>query len=186
MTTHKDELISALMDGASRRFETHRAIDLLLSDSHLRQRWDRYHLIGDVLRRDVKHVVPADFCAGVMDHLEKAQPRKNPAPYWVQQRWLKPLLGLAMAASVAGVMVLGLQSLWQPEQTGANLLQQGLPAAGQRRLAEIEPPHDTGHHVPTQLESYMRMNSYLLSHAEQTSGQGFMPYVRMVSYTSGQ
>jgi sigma-E factor negative regulatory protein RseA len=51
-------------------------------------------------------------------------------------------------------------------------------------MADVEQANDPGHHVATQLESYMRMNSYLLSHAEQTSGQGLMPYVRMVSYTA--
>ncbi|OBS10399.1 sigma-E factor negative regulatory protein [Acidihalobacter prosperus] len=180
--THKDEQISALMDGESSRFEIRRSVDLLLSDADLRERWGRYHLIGDVLRRDVKQIAAADFSAGVMARLA-AEQDEAVSPRRAQSRWAKPLLGFAMAASVAGAMVIGLQSMMGPGQIGGDLMQQALPGNGFERVADVEPTADPGHHVPTQLESYMRMNSYLLSHAEQTGGQGMMPYVRMVSYT---
>ncbi|AOU97571.1 hypothetical protein BI364_06005 [Acidihalobacter yilgarnensis] len=183
--TQKDEKISALMDGESSRFETRRSVDLLLSDADLRERWGRYHLIGDVLRRDVKQVAPAEFSAGVMARIAAEQGEESIPPQRAQLRWAKPLLGFAMAASVAGAMVVGLQSMLGPGQIGESLIQQVLPGNGLGQMAEVEQVSDPGHHVPTQLESYMRMNSYLLSHAEQTGGQGVMPYVRMVSYTPG-
>lgn len=182
MMTQKEEQISALMDGQTSRFETRRSVDLLLSDAELRGRWERYHFIGDVLRRDVKRTAPAGFSAAVMAQIAADQ-AAGVSPYRKQSRWAKPVLGFAMAASVAGAMVVGLQSMLGPGQIGTDFAQQAVSGDTFGKMAAVEDVADPGHHVPTQLESYMRMNSYMLSHAEQTGGQGMMPYVRMVSYT---
>lgn len=182
-TTHKDELISALVDGECRRFELRRSVDQLISDSKSHERWSRYHLIGNVLRQDVKQIAGARFHAEIMSQLAQEQHQGSPSQTF-QQRLTRPLIGFAMAASVAAVMVLGLQSLLGPEQVHTGLIQQNVSIESPRQMAELQQAKDPGHHVATQLESYMRMNSYLLSHAEQTSGQGVMPFVRMVSYTN--
>lgn len=182
-TMHKDELISALMDSECGRFEIRRSVDLLISDNDLRARWGRYHLIGNVLRRDATQIAGADFHSKVMAQLTQEQ-ADNHYPVRVTKRWSKPLLGFVMAASVAAVMVLGMQSLLEPVQVRTDLVQPAPSLERPGRLADVRQAHDPGRHVATQLESYMRMNSYLLSHAQQSGGQGVMPFVRMVSYSN--
>lgn len=184
MTTmqRQEEHLSALVDGETERFETRRIVDSLLDDAELQGRWERYHLIGEVLRQEHSVLAEAGFRDRVMQAIdqESADP---PAPPPRGRHWVRPVLGLAMAASVAGAMVIGLQSAMGPTELGSHGLQQ--PAMEASVTPAPQSVQDPGHHVPNQLESYMRMNSYLLSHVEQTSAQGVMPYARMVSYAPG-
>lgn len=177
MTTmnRQDEYLSALVDGETGRFETRRAIDTLLGDAPQRGLWERYHLIGDVLRQE-SQLADAEFARRVMAEVEADDIGSGVPP----RRWTRPLLGLAMAASVAGAMVIGLQSVLGPGSGGNQALQQ---TAMDTSMFAPMAASDPGHHVPTQLESYMRMNRYLLSHVEQSDAHGLLPYARMVSYT---
>ncbi|WP_198034063.1 sigma-E factor negative regulatory protein [Acidihalobacter ferrooxydans] len=179
MTTtmnRQDEHLSALVDGEAGRFEARRMMDELLSDAQLRERWARYHLIGDALRQERPLFADAGFAAGVMARVE-AEAAQKPAAL---PRWAKPLAGFALTASVAGAMVLGLQSVTVPVGSGLQ------PASQPTAMVVPQAGVDPGHHVPTQLESYMRMNGYLLSHVEQSGAGAVMPYARLVSDTPGK
>jgi sigma-E factor negative regulatory protein RseA len=183
MTTinRQDEHLSALMDGETERFETRRMVDTLLESSELRGRWARYHLIGEILRQEQPMLADGSFSARVMEQIRKEDVGQL-APVRRGRRWMRPALGLAMAASVAGAMVIGLQSMLGPGDVGGHGLQQ---APMEASVAPAAQTPDPGYHVPNQLESYMRMNSYLLSHVEQSGAQGVMPYARMVGYEPG-
>lgn len=180
-TMHKqEEHLSALVDGETERFETRRIVDSLLEDPELQARWARYHLVGEVLRQEHAVLANTAFSVRVMRGITQ-EATDSPAPQQLGRGWVRPVLGLAMAASVAGAMVAGLQSAMGPNELGSHGLQQQSTME-----ASVAPAaQDPGRHVPNQLESYMRMNSYLLSHVEQTSAQEVMPYARMVSYAPG-
>ncbi len=182
MTTmmHEDEQLSALMDGETGRFETRRTVDRLLSETDLTTRWERYHLIGDVLRRDSLQLASKAFSAQVMARIvsEQASGLRVTAG---QRRWVRPLLGFATAASIAGAAVFGLQLMLGPGVIGNDLMRFVQPDQHYQRMAKAE-EHQSVRAGKNQHSSVTRMNSYFLSHVEQTGGQGVMPYVRMVSY----
>jgi sigma-E factor negative regulatory protein RseA len=177
-TNRQDEHLSALVDGETERFETRRMVDALLDSSELRGRWARYHLIGEALRQEQPMLADASFSARVMERVREEDVEQI-VPQGQGRGWVRPVLGLAMAASVAGAMVFGLQSMLGPEEGG---MQQ---APMEASVAPANQASDPGYHVPNQLESYMRMNGYLLSHAEQSGAQDVMPYARMVGYEPG-
>lgn len=182
-TNRQDEHLSALLDGETERFETRRMVDALLENAELRGRWARYHLIGETLRQEQPMLADASFSARVMERIQQ-EGMDQPVPERQGRRWMRPVLGLAMAASVAGAMVIGLQSMLGPGDVGGHGLQQSPMEASVAPAGQAA--SDPGYHVPNQLESYMRMNSYLLSHVEQSGAQGVMPYARMVGYAPGR
>lgn len=187
MTTNKhSEHLSALIDGETNRFETRRVLDSLLGDAEQRGRWARYHLIGEALRQERPLFADGDFSRRVMARIETEAQREKATESESaggRRRWVRPLAGLAMAASVAGAMVFGLQSMLGPGELGSHGLQQApLEADANAQSMGVSDP---GHHVANQLESYMRMNRYMLSHVEQSDAQGVMPYARMVGYVPG-
>ena len=183
MTTmnRQDEHLSALVDGETERFETRRIVDSLLENPELRERWARYHLIGEAVRQEQPMLADASFSARVMERIQE-EAAEQMVPERQGRRWVRPVLGLAMAASVAGAMVIGLQSVLGPGGVGSHGLQQ---APMEASVTAAAPASDPGYHVANQLESYMQMNSYLLSHVEQSGAQGVMPYARMVGYAPG-
>ena len=50
MSEQLKESLSAVMDGEADEFEIRRVLDEATSDAELRGVWERYHLIGSVLR----------------------------------------------------------------------------------------------------------------------------------------
>ncbi|MCA8966784.1 MAG: sigma-E factor negative regulatory protein [Planctomycetes bacterium] len=104
------ESVSALLDGEAGDFD---AMEAVLSDEGCRQRFARYSLIGDVLRGD--RVSDADLGAAVAARLAKEPPIVAPRAMKesAAQRpgWLRSAGGLALAAGLATVAVIGGRSL---------------------------------------------------------------------------
>ena len=198
-----NEQVSAFMDGESRGSESRRVVDELYRDPERRRTWARYHLIGDALRR-TGSVPGADRIAdGVKrqisdERVVAIKPRFRPG-IWA------PLPGLALAASVAAVAILGIRALdggsdlgstpsselasqepdaMQPTRpsTGSRA-QQVATAAAQRFFSSAahrpwsDAPNDAG----------ARINTYLVNHSEHGGHglRGVLPYVRVVGYQPG-
>jgi len=117
----KSERLSALVDNETESFETRRLIDELLRSEQDRNTWARYHLIGDSLRGGMRRTAPPDFLARVQGGIEDDQPLDVPVESSAGPRWLKPAAGVGIAAAVAVVSLLGLQTI-----TGTG---DGVPAA---------------------------------------------------------
>lgn len=95
--------ISSLMDGELEAHEAERAIRSCCASSESAQKWQEYHLIGDVLRGGKPH--PTDTAQRV-SHLLEAEPAIVARP----RRILETTVGriaLAAAASVATIGVVG-------------------------------------------------------------------------------
>jgi sigma-E factor negative regulatory protein RseA len=181
------EHLSSLMDGEIERDTGKFLVRRLGVDEQMRATWDRYHLIRDCLR----HADDGVAATSLTDRVSLAlsdEPADTAAPgrSWSAGRWLRPVAGVAVAASVALMAVWTVSSpvgqapgadspataAAEPAQpfTSPNLV----VSAPQSRPANLSGMDDTGHR---------RMNSYLLRHyqvAGSKSGRGFVSFVPIV------
>lgn len=205
MSDKLKENMSALVDGELEIRSASETIDMMVDDDALRVRWSRYHLVRDVLRHKAYPDAGGDLSERVRS-LMADEPLHFPDRSGAQ-RWrgaLKPLAGVALAASVAVVAVLAVRSQGPlpgdadgeaaraPRvATSAPLVRAAtpvsvapaprvvraeVPAAGLRRLqwSTSEPAVAN------------RLNGYLVKHSEYTVGamKGMHPYARIVGYDS--
>lgn len=189
MSKDPKEQLSALLDqeldpgqltGLSRR---------IADSDDLRGVWDRYHLIGDVMRGEGVRIAGRSVADAVRERIQSEPPilaiPKPRAPARPEARWLKPAAGAALAASVAVVAVYSL-----PRLTGS-VPEAGAPIQVAQAPVPIdaEAPHRSGTHwknlTQPQLES--RLNRYLVNHSEYASPggmNGMLPYTSFVGYDS--
>lgn len=169
-----NEKLSAFMDNELDELDTRRLLAALAEDAALRAAWERYHLVGAVLRREP--LAPADVATRVA-----AQLRAQPVP---RRAWrpLARLAGqLAVAASVAAIAIVGAQ--WWLNPGGEPPL-----TTAQNAAPPVEYLRARGSRWDTnQREVENTLNAYLVEHNEfaLTSGvSGMLPYVRVVGYDS--
>lgn len=196
-----EERVSALVDSELTSFESRRMIDELENDAALQKHWTHYHLIGDVLRDEMPHAMPRDFAAGVMARIkDEATPVVSLTN---SKAWLKPFAGVAIAASVAVVSLVGLKNLTgeggltpaEIAKSESNVTQPVVAPVASSSTAAVN-----GSVQPVSIEqsnskdsqgkaeilkpvvSDPRMNSYLATHAEFAARPGIMPRVRVVGF----
>ena len=191
-----NERISALVDGESGEFETRRLTAELLSNESHKARWSHYHLIGDAMRDELPTRVEPNFSASVMALINEDMPGYDNSLVRKQSRWLKPAAGFAIAASVAAVSVLAMQSLTSPNSvkhqievaTSPAAISQSAPKATPVAVVNsttIEETRPAANNEFKTLEAKIvdsRMNSYLATHAEYTTQPLLMPQVRVVGF----
>ena len=134
-----NEKISELIDGRGNPDQRQDAFDRLLADDVACKMWQRYHLIGCVLRNEVRHT-GADLSAHIRARLEDEPPAPAPMPApvrpsprlpgWRADAW-KSAGMLALAASVALIAVISLKPA--PDNRAERLA--GSPAAGFERAS---------------------------------------------------
>ena len=176
------EQISVLIDG---EHENDHVIDSLIHDDEMKQTWSNYHLIGDCLRDNIPEHISTQISANVRSALENEPTVLAPKR---KQFNLKPLAGFAIAASVALVAVLTIQ-------TGNDV---SSPLVNSSSIANVSPtqtesfnfaqpqalPAAVTHSDTPASVANQRLNNYLLNHNEYRSNAGMnsiMPYVRMVT-----
>ncbi|MDQ2694878.1 MAG: sigma-E factor negative regulatory protein [Pseudomonadota bacterium] len=172
MVDKTGQQLSELVDDECAASEAELLLRRLARDPELQGRWQRYHLIGEALKNNLPDAIDRGFAAQVRAAIASDPPLPGAAARSIAV-WYKPLAGFAVAASVAGVALLGL-SLLQPEP-GAD---------GRLLLSANDPPPDRPREtVPTAADA--RLNSYLVNHSEYAtlnSVHGVLPYVRIVGY----
>ncbi len=114
MTNPSDERISALVDGELDAREHQASVDKLLAHSENRKVWGRYHLIGDALKRSLPQGMDHGFSSRVMVALNN-EPTVLAPPAPTKLSWGQRVAGLAVAASVTAVAVLGVQFMYQQD-----------------------------------------------------------------------
>jgi len=114
MTNPSDEQISALIDGELDGREHQATVDKLLAGSENRKTWGRYHLIGDTLKRSLPKGMDHDFSSRVMAALDN-EPTVLAPPAPTKSSWGQRVAGLAVAASVTAVAILGVQFMYQQD-----------------------------------------------------------------------
>ena len=119
MSESKFETISSLVDNyrASDQ-KSEQAIDDILKDEHLSNTWQNYHLIGDVIRDEIPQTLQLDLSAQIAIAIENEptvlapSTSSNKVDNDVKAKiiqFFKPVGQLAIAASAAGLMIIGVQ-----------------------------------------------------------------------------
>ena len=175
------ERLSALVDGELTEYEAVGMLDRLNHDVELKQVWERYHLVSDVMRNNLPGVTSVDLVGQVRQSLD-AEPVAL-LPTRRRRIGLKPLAGLALAASVAVVAVLafrGQPGLEQPEG-------EAIARSAEVRTAPTEQLAGMRWDVDRP-DVEQRLNDYLVNHNGHTgNGMGSMlPYARIVAYNGGR
>ncbi len=115
MSENKFETVSSCVDNFQHNEST---FDDIINDEHLSATWDRYHLIGDVLRNDTPDIfqfdLSAEIASAIADEPTILAPKtSNVFTLKFKAKIVelaKPFGQLAIAASAAGLMVLGVQT----------------------------------------------------------------------------
>jgi negative regulator of sigma E activity len=179
MTDKSAETVSALLDGYLDEWAAGRAIDAILQDSELRGQWARYHLIADVLHNNLTDPQATQLADRVAVALRTEPTVLAPPRYGKAARVAKQVTGIAVAASVATLAIIGFQSLrgglpGEPERPPST-------AAASAESIAIDEPHlvaQRGYMGPA-------LSNYLLNHSEEaalTDVRGMLPYARIVAY----
>jgi len=208
MTEQLRQSLSAVIDGEADAFELRRVLDELGRDAELRAAWERYHLIGSVIRGErtvrsrsaarelaqrvpmaVREAVPAPDAQNAID-LAGADDGAPRAARFARGGWL--------GGGLAAALVLGAAVLLQPfggasrpepaglaEATG----QPGMVGAGREgvRLAAAEvdvPRRDPSVAQVVSQADLRRARAYMLQHAQQQGFEqrGVISLVKMAAY----
>lgn len=198
MTANKHEHLSALVDDEAGEFEGRRWVEELSKSAEARGRWARYHLIGEAMRGALPPRIDPGLAGRVSRALEAEPPLHRPAPRRAH-RLVKPVVGFALAAGVAVVSVVSLQSFTGgPEPVAPARL--AVPAGGAAQITRVAvggaPAQPSIARVAAEAveappapspEVTARLNSYLVNHAEYApSSPGMLPQVRVVGYAQDQ
>jgi sigma-E factor negative regulatory protein RseA len=166
------EQLSALIDDELVAAEQELLVRQLGTDPDLRERLARYQIISDALQNHLPPRVDAGFHKSIQAALQAEPDVHVDAPRFAGL--LKPLAGLAVAASVAVVAVLSLQSIRdEPASTPAMA---SAPVAQDYLRADIRPLPASSPPAPQSLDAY------LVNHNEYAVNRGMLPYVRLVGH----
>ncbi len=200
--TTQTEYLSALLDDEAGAFEKRRLLDDVQQDQKLQQKVATYSLIGEAMRNEHASVtVRANFLTGIHDQLatEPAYNKVHIKPAANQPSWFKPVTGMALAASLAAIIVVGVTTnqspqKWQASQQGAQVLALQATQSNENNSvgADLTAKKTEPLSLATSEPQYAvpnaawrkRLKSYVNSHVKYASTSAIMPSVRAVSYAA--
>ena len=155
----------------------------------------RYQIIGDALRGEVSDSSFVDVSAAVREALaneniadqvtadtgrSSSNQSAEKSGFFDLSGWFKPVAGMAVAASVAVVIVV---TVTQQEGSSITPIATNIetPAAVQLAVDDKTPVQTTVDNKATDLDPYINQH---LEFATQDALQGRLPYVRAVSFES--
>jgi sigma-E factor negative regulatory protein RseA len=168
------EQLSALVDDELTGSEHAMLFRRIESDDQLYQRLSRYQLISDALQNHLPERVDPAFSLRVQGML-----RSEPAQSGYYSRLAalaKPVAGLAVAASVAVMAVMSIQSARQETASPADVVAVSAPPAGDYLRVSDEPGAPSADR---------KLDMYLVNHNEYAVNrgmQGMLPYMRIVGH----
>jgi negative regulator of sigma E activity len=177
------EHLSSVLDGEAGEFEQRRILDELGNNDELKSSLSNYALIGEAMRNEGQSTIAdSSFLKGIHDEIDQ-EPEYSQIQI-VEKKvsngnvtWMRPVAGFAMAASVAAVAVIGLQSyvLTGGSET-TNIASQQIKTTPPIKVATTHSYPDAKTH-----DLYKR---YLTHHVTHASTTPIMPSVRVASYNS--
>ena len=168
------EQLSALVDDELAPAEHALLVKRLAQDNELLDRLARYQLISDGLQNHLPGRVDAGFHRRVRAALQDAPVPQAGAGRLA--RLVKPLAGVAVAASVAVVAVLSLQSVREQDPAAIPAVA-STPAQDDCLRAARAPQLASGPGIARGLDVYLvNHNEYAVNRGMQ----GMLPYVRLV------
>ncbi len=200
MTNNRSEKLSAMVDGEMLVDELSTTLSSLTNDEALRQRWNRYHLIGDAIRGESATLGAISIAERVRKQIADEPMIFSPAasrankPTWRSQ-WMQYVTGAAIAASVTMMAVMVAPNFIAPEQSGsAQIAKHTAPTATSILNRPAEPYYSEQSYVVNQPVTHWNlgkpgldgtMNSFFVNQKEfapMSSMQGMLPYTSVVSY----
>jgi negative regulator of sigma E activity len=194
MISGKQELLSVFVDEETSKLEARRACRVLLSDERELARWSRYYLIRDVVRGNLPAAIDPDFVTKVMTRIEGEPIHRavERAGAW-RDNLLRPTMGFGLAASIAALAALGLQSLTAPTPAiappAAQVATKQLatkPSASRQAVRRVDAESSavsrpTDDFLARHPQVASRLDSYLVNHSEYASSHDAMAYARVVA-----
>ena len=205
----KTELTSAFADGEVNDKEVNDALSAIYQNDELKERWQRYHLIGDALRKNLPPTIHSDLSQRVAQAIENEPTILSPSTPSVsskpeQVKVKKQKVGFAIAASVAMVgmvsfFVMDQQTKQMPTPQVAQQTQAINPAPVVASTPATTPSVATRPHVVLASDGSQAMvvdrlepqspklKSYVLEHEYSTSStvrRGLPPAVRVVTFSN--
>lgn len=185
MTIESKEHLSSFMDGEFSEETGRFLVRRLGADDSLRQTWARYHLVRDCLRnqdgqfarKDLSHAVQIALSG---ESQERPALARSPA-------WLKPLVGVALAASVAlfAVLTVSQGDKHGTAPAGTGLAQMAAAESFTSPNILARPPQSQPVNLSGRAaQDNQKMNTYLLRHYQvsgDSSGRGFVAFVPIVA-----
>ena len=115
MSDKSNEQISNLMDGELEINASKFLLKRMAADKSLSEKWESYHLIKSCLQRQSGEPLVIDVAAKVCQQLSQqhvgiSQDFTTDTKQKVLHKWLKPVLGMGIAASVAFMSVFLIQN----------------------------------------------------------------------------
>ncbi len=169
-TMSDKERISAFMDGELSRHEHDELLTQTISNDELQSSWQLNHLIRDAMQNHLPEQFEYPLSTRVAAEIDKEPTILAPAN--IRHRWMQPVIGIAVAASVASIALLGLYTNQAEQGATPVLAQKQIMTQKQMNVAQQQ----------SKPEEY---DTYLANHAEFSTGnrmQSFMPYARVVGY----
>ncbi len=184
MTEQEFERLSALVDDELPPNEIGGEIHKLCQSDGKRERWSRYHLIGDAMRHEIGSIYSPSLAQSISQRLQDEPVVLAPAaikPDSSPRR--KTLTGLAVAASLAAVAVVLAPQLISPKGSATP------PVVAEQHSAESRTyfvaQDGTRWELLKKPAVESRLNAYLVNHQERSPSsniKGIMPYATFVSY----
>lgn len=182
MTEKIDEQVSAFVDGELLPEESALLYRRLSDDDELRSTWQRYHLIRDALREDMPEFISNDI---IIDENLDDSSAELPADTLSstvskRDRFLKPVAGFAIAASVAMMAIVGVLN-----STDQLVEKQAPQVAAIPKQPVFIPstyqviPRSSWDTAKPAVVSHL--NNYLVDHSAY-AGQGIISYARIAGY----
>jgi sigma-E factor negative regulatory protein RseA len=196
MSERLRESVSALMDGEAGELELRR----LLTDSDelsVRSSWQSYHRLQVVLKEEPAEFLGWDISERVSSAIEDNSELAGMTSR--RPRWLQPVAGFAVAASVAAAVVMTVGNL-NPANSGLGagqpeMLSRVFPTTGglavsaggnQARLTPAATPMVLpGVDAQADEDARQRLERYILRHTESAAlnnGQGMISFARVASF----
>ena len=191
MNEQKREQLSALVDDELTQ-EASSVIESLLEDNEAKETWARYHLIGDSLRGHLPGQI-GDISGNVSQAIASEPTILAPTKKSANRKssdLMKPVMGFAIAASVAAVAIFNVQQAKEIPEAGQPVIAQSSIATSQPSLATSIATPQLVNQKTGQARVYQaknvdpRLNRYLVNYNEyraNTGVSGMPPHVRMVA-----
>ena len=187
MNRESTEYLSSLMDGEVSQETGRFLVRRLGADGELRQTWARYHLIRDCLRHQDGKFARSELSSRVQQALS-GEPDVSIRSPVTGNRWLKPIAGAAIAASVAMVAILTVSNQVTPPAASAAspdaappVIAESFVSPNPSRLVPVSQPVNLSGGLR---QDNQKFNTYLLRHyqaTEQTGGgRGFVSFIPIV------
>jgi sigma-E factor negative regulatory protein RseA len=199
MTNNRSEKLSAMIDGEMLADELSTTLSSLTNDEALRQRWNRYHLIGDAIRGESATLDAISIADRVREQVVDEPAIFSPAasrankPTWLSQ-WMQYATGAAIAASVTMMAVMVVPNFMAPESGSAQMAKHTTPTATSILNRPTEPYYAEQSYVVNQPITHWnlgkpghdgKVNSFFVNQKEfapMSNMQGMLPYTSVVSY----